>query len=41
MCASKINNKYYLNNDDKSVIEIDSKYVETRVSLVALFVENP
>ena len=40
MCASRINNKYYLNNDDKVVVEIYSEFVEKRVTLLAIRIWN-
>jgi hypothetical protein len=40
MCASKVNDRYYLNNDDKSVVEVDLEYVEKHVLVVAMLTES-
>lgn len=40
MCVSKVNDRYYLNNDDKNVVEVDLEYIEKYVLVVAMLTEN-
>jgi hypothetical protein len=40
MCVSKVNDRYYLNNDDKNVVEVDLEYIEKHVLVVAMLTEN-